>query len=362
MFRREQKFVEASECFEMVSDYCQAVESLCQGGLYEEAIDTVERYNSLATNEMSREGIRAPKPSRTVERLCHQLAEEHFKCGKRGEMVMVLSRLPSPDDRILFLENHNCVTEATEALIDEGRYTDAAHLLRKNGRFIEASKLTADTKFVAECFLGTARTVVQNIANPELEELVVGPLQTALGLNLDCEHLGGAAECMLMLADLRKDSTDLDWARNAFLRANNACGEVDACIAISRSQDGTISRGQGWTFLEALQRLFGLIVALHKSNNSVAEQGSVEVCEKYLGICRSNESQTRCVFTKSGSRFSCLEFLSPGQMTQNELVLDITVVRGKISTHLCSLALALIKIIRHNLRFECVVACLRDCY
>ena len=53
---------------------------LCQGSLYEEAIDVMERYNSLAGAQADRTRIRPPKAMRTVERLCHQLAEEHFRC------------------------------------------------------------------------------------------------------------------------------------------------------------------------------------------------------------------------------------------------------------------------------------------
>lgn len=66
----------------MVNDYHQAVEVLCQGNLYEEAIDTLQRFKSLvgaAGTGNGAAGIRPPKESRTVERLCHQLAEEHFR-------------------------------------------------------------------------------------------------------------------------------------------------------------------------------------------------------------------------------------------------------------------------------------------
>ena len=66
----------------MVNDYHQAVEVLCQGNLYEAAIDTLQRYKSLvgtAATGKGAVGIRPPKESRTVERLCHQLAEEHFR-------------------------------------------------------------------------------------------------------------------------------------------------------------------------------------------------------------------------------------------------------------------------------------------
>ena len=63
----------------MINDYYQAVEVLCQGNLYKEAIDTLQRYKSLVGIDASKGGIRPPKESRTVERLCHQLAKEYFR-------------------------------------------------------------------------------------------------------------------------------------------------------------------------------------------------------------------------------------------------------------------------------------------
>lgn len=74
----------------MINDYHQAVEVLCQGNLYEEAIDTLQRYKSLVGAETSKGGIRSPKESRTVERLCHQLAEEHFRWGASKDVRVLI--------------------------------------------------------------------------------------------------------------------------------------------------------------------------------------------------------------------------------------------------------------------------------
>ena len=78
----------------MINDYHQAVEVLCQGNLYKEAIDTLQRYKSLVGTGASKGGgIRSPKESRTVERLCHQLAEEHFRCDYIKRAVSRLNGL-----------------------------------------------------------------------------------------------------------------------------------------------------------------------------------------------------------------------------------------------------------------------------
>ena len=350
MFRKEQKFREASECFEMVSDYCQAVESLCQGGLYEDAIDTVERYNSLATSVTSGDGVQSPKPSRTVERLCHQLAEEHYRHNRRGEMVAVLSRLPSAEDRIAFLENHGCVSEAADALIDRGRNVDAAHLLRKNGQFLEAAKLCSDNAFAAECFLAIARSSIGGISSLEFEDLFVGPLERALELFSDCRDSNGAAECLLLLGDLRRNTRALDGARVSFYHANNVWGEIDACIALLRRHPDQLPADIPlWTFLKALARLFNLVLALHRPKNSVAEQKSVELCEKHLGLCESEG--TRYVFTRSGTRFASLGLLTAAEQQQERAVLEVKVARKRMSMQLCRLALEITKDLRGHLRF-----------
>ena len=96
-------------------------------------------------------------------------------------MVSVLERLPSANDRILFLENHGCVQEAVEALISEGRYTDAGNLLRENGRFIEAARFVHGKRFAAECYLSAARCLQKHGCAPEKFELIEGPAEMGSG-------------------------------------------------------------------------------------------------------------------------------------------------------------------------------------
>ncbi|KAL9951637.1 hypothetical protein ACROYT_G044339 [Oculina patagonica] len=361
--RKERHYLEASECYEMINDYHQAVEVLCQGNLYKEAIDTLQRYKSLVGTDASKGGIRSPKESRTVERLCHQLAEEHFSCGRVDEMVSVLERLPSANDRILFLENHDCVQEAMEALLEEGRYKDAGNLLRKNGRFIEAAKFVHSKSFAAECFLSAARCVKTHASTDERRDLIEGPTEKALELFEDGDDENGQAQCLLILARLNEDEEDAESARELFRKVNNICGEVHACLALFAILKGDVSRGDvcdfPGVFLGGLDRLFSLIMALNKPQNSVAELQKVEMCETHFGVFKGDKSDVRCAFIKSGGLFISSVPYSPAEVKVDKVVLDVGTARWRISSYLCGLACKLAQNICQSV--ESNASCQRIC-
>lgn len=258
-------------------------------------------------------------------------------------MVSVLERLPSANDRILFLENHGCVQEALEALVEEGRYNDAGNLLKKNGRFIEAAKFVQSKSFVAECFLSAARCVRLTQASvDEHRELIEGPVERAMELFEDCNDGNGQAQCLLVLARLNNDEEDAESARELFHSANNICGEVDACLALFAILKEDISRSEvcdfPTVFLRGLDRLFNLIMALNKPQNSVAELQRVEMCESYFGIFKGDKSDVRCAFVKSGGLFvSCVPY-SQSEVKVDKVVLNMETARWRISSYLCNLA------------------------
>ena len=279
-------------------------------------------------------------------------------------MVSVLERLPSANDRILFLENHGCVQEALEALVEEGRYNDAGNLLRKNGRFIEAAKFVQSKSFVAECFLSAARCVQLTQASvEEHRELIEGPVERAMELFEDCNDENGQAQCLLVLARLNKDEEDAESARELFHSANNICGEVDACLALFAILQEDISRGEvcdfPTVFLRGLDRLFKLIMALNKPQSSVAELQRVEMCESYFGIFKGDKSDVRCAFVKSGGLFvSCVPY-SRAEVKVDKVVLNVETARWRISSYLCDLAAKLAQNICRSL--ESNASCQRIC-
>ena len=272
-----------------------------------------------------------------------------FSCGRLVEMVSVLSRLPSANDRILFLENHCCIQEAAETLIAEGRYADAGHLLRKNGRFIEAAKFARHSKFAAECFLSVARCVQTRGAANEHSELIEGPAQTALELFQQCQDKNGEAQCILILAKLRKDSRDVQYACELFSRVKNICGELDASMVLVAFTENLSECDVSTTFLKPLRRLFNLVLALNKPQNSAAEVQSVEICETYFGLLRGDQADTRCAFVKSGCLFVSVIPYSSSEVKANRLVLDVATARWRISNYLCAQAATFAQQITENL-------------
>ena len=268
-------------------------------------------------------------------------------------MVSVLERLPSANDRILFLENHGCVQEAVAAMIDEGRYSDAGNLLRKNGRFIEAAKFVHKKRFAAECYLSAARCVQKHGCAAEEFELIEGPVERALELFEDCNDKNGEAECLLVFARINGDAEDAESARKLFSKVNNICGEVDACLELFAILNGDISSCDYCdfpsVFLKGLDRLFSLVLALNKPQNSVAELQSVEMCETYLGLIKGDQPDVRCAFVNSGSLFASSVPYSPAEVRGNRVVLDVEVARWRVSSYLCGLAFKLAQNIYENL-------------
>ena len=257
-------------------------------------------------------------------------------------MVSVLERLPSANDRILFLEHHGCVQEAMEAMIEEGRYNDAGNLLRKNGRFIEAAKFVQKKSFAAECLLSAAHCVQTHSSINERYELIEGPTERAMELFEDCNDKNGEAQCLLILSKLHEDVDYAESARELFHKVNNICGEVDACLALFAILKEDVSRVDVCdfpsVFLRGLDRLFGLILALNKPQNSVAELQRVEMCETYFGLFKGDKSDVRCAFVKSGCLFVSSVPYSQAEVKIDKVVFDVGIARWRISGYLCGLA------------------------
>lgn len=278
-------------------------------------------------------------------------------------MVSVLERLPSANDRILFLENHGCVQEAMEALLEEGRYKDAGNLLRKNGRFIEAAKFVHSKSFAAECFLSAAGCVQTHACVDERRELIEGPTEKALELFEACDDENGQSQCLLVLARLNEDEEDAENARELFHKVNNVCGEVHACLELFAILKGDVSRGNicdyPGVFLQGLDRLFSLIMALNKPQNSVVELQRVEMCETYFGVFKGDKSDVRCAFVKSGGLFVSSVPYSPAEVKGDKVVLDAGTARWRISSYLCGLACKLAQNIYQTV--ESNASCERIC-
>ncbi|KAL9971729.1 hypothetical protein ACROYT_G017932 [Oculina patagonica] len=258
LFKKKGLYKEASKCYESQNNYAEAIETFCQAGLYEEALGALERFNILSKSGEGRQGIIPPRATRTVERLRHQLADQHFKKGKTQEMEDVLQHLPSTTDRIAFLKKRGCILEAARALDDDGRRDEAARLLRDTGNFEEAVKYSSDPKFAADCLMARVRTSGDNEDTP-------GILQLALEKYQHCGDLNGQAEVSMMLGKLTKDIQKLQEAGRLFDKCKNCCGEVESVLKLLLTTSCAPPKDYSqWMTVRALERVLRLVTLLYR--------------------------------------------------------------------------------------------------
>ncbi|XP_074628132.1 TPR and ankyrin repeat-containing protein 1-like isoform X4 [Acropora palmata] len=343
LFKRKRLYKEASKCYESQNNYAEAIETFCQAGLYEDALSALERFNILSKSGHGREGIIPPRSTRTVERLRHQLADQHFKRGQTKEMEDVLQHLPSTSDRIAFLKKRGCIFEAARALEDDGRREEAARLLRDTGRFKEAVKYSNDPKFAADCLMAQVRTTMEREDTPEI-------LQRSLEKYQHCGDTNGQAEASLMLGKLKKDIQKLQEAGKLFDKCRNFCGEAESVaeLLVTTNYEPPKNFGQ-WITVRALERLLRLVTLLYRpfAGLTLAEQNEITKCEEHFGLFKTDAANKKRFFCKWGGRFAMVdpEFININT-SNTEAMIDTAKARQKIGRFLINFSVHLVTKIR----------------
>ena len=316
-------------------------------GHTDEALNALERYNLSSSGDLEgRHGIIPPRSTRTVERLRHQLADQHFKRGNIEEMEKVLQHLPSTTDRITFLKKRGCTIEAARVMEKEGRRDEAARLLRDEGRFLEAGKYSSDPKFSADCLVSQARTTKITDENPRI-------LQIALEKYQQCNDISGQAEALLMLGKLSKETQKIQLAGKLFDKCKNCCGEVESVVELLKATSYSPPEGfSQWITIRALERVLRLVTLLYKpaSQLSMAERREVEKCEEHFGLFTTDVPYKLEYFCKRGGRFSRVdpEFLE-SNASKIKATIDTFEARQKIGRFLIDFSVTLITMIRKML-------------
>ena len=320
---------------------------MCQAGHTDEALNVLERSNlTLSSDLEGRHGIIPPRSTRTVERLRHQLADQHFKRGNLEKMEKVLQHLPPATDRITFLKKRGGIIEAARVMEKEGRREEAARLLRDEGRFLEAVKYSNDPKFAADCLVSQARTTKITDDNPRI-------LQIALEKYQQCNDISGQAEALLMLGKLSKETQKIQLAGKLFDKCKNCCGEVESVAellkATSYSPPEDFSQ---WTTIRALERVLRLVILLYTpaSQLSMTERREVEKCEEHFGLFPTDVPHKLEYFCNLGGRFSRVdpEFLE-SNASKIKATIDTFEARQKIGRFLIDFSVTLITMIRKML-------------
>ena len=302
----------------MINDYRQAIEILCQANKFDRAIDVLERYNTLTFDESQlNEIVIPPKATRTIDRLCFDLAKEHYKNNKFSDMEDVLGRLPKAQDRIEFLKNRGFYDKVAKALEESGKPEEAAQLLMEYGKFKEASQLSSEPKFVADCFMALARTVL--LETPNDSEIALEHLEVARMKYEEAGDNHGLGDALLQTGKVQKNVDVVKNAGRVFNKARNDVGEaetVETLFEITNDKDPNL---QPWILVRTVQRLLVLILTLAKQDKLRSEEYKMTAtCERHFGLRSSSDSQAHLIFLhNNGCRFSTLKKQSEeGQMSE----------------------------------------------
>ena len=311
-------------------------------------MNALERFNILSSSADSegRHGIIPPRSTRTVERLRHQLADQHFKRGNIEEMEGILQYLPSASDRITFLKKRGCIIEAAEAMEKEGRRDEAAHLLRDAGRFQEAAKYSNDPKFAADCFLSLVRTTQVSEETPRIVKLALEKYQ-------QCHDINGQAEAFLLLGKLSEKVQNIQEAGRLFDKSRNYCGEAESVAELLETTAySPPEKFSQWMAVRALERLLRLVTLLFKpiSQLSNVEHTELRKCEEHFGLFTTDVANKKVYFCKRGGRFAKVdpEFIK-SSASETEATIDTTEARQKIVRFLINFSVTLITMIRKML-------------
>ena len=317
-------------------------------GFFEEALNVLERFNILSSTADSegRHGIIPPRSTRTVERLRHQLADQHFKRGNIEKMEGILQYLPSASDRITFLKKRGCIIEAAKAMEKEGRRDEAARLLRDTGRFQEAAKYSNDPRFAADCFLSLVRKT-------EVSEDTLWFVQLALEKYKQCDDINGQAEAFLLLGKRSGKVQDIQEAGRLFDKSKNCCGEAESVAELLETTAySPPEKFSQWMAVRALERLLRLVILLFKPASQLSNGDHTELrkCEEHFGLFTTDVANKRVYFCKSGGRFAKVdpEFIK-SSTSKTEATIDTNEARQKIAQFLINFSVTLITMIRKML-------------
>ena len=311
LFRKESRFLEASENFEKGLDFMRAVDCLLQSNLYDQALNIVARCQTLTQKGNEVPIVSLPRFDQRYDSICYQAAEYYLERGQLDLMTSALEKLPESKDRITFLKKNSCYEQAAELLLNEGKAQEAAKMMRSHGKFLEATLYTEDVKFAAQCYLLAARTVVLSKENKEnasrfeeTQELIEAPLRRAAELYERCGDLNGQADVKFIRGEFYGNFDDLNEAGRLYNKAVNYAGVAECFLLLMEGDSKHVSRPKALLVIKDLLRL---IFALHKNNQGNMDRTAVSMCEYHFGLMDTEDPHTREVPRLEMVRFTDLQ-------------------------------------------------------
>ncbi|XP_054847017.1 TPR and ankyrin repeat-containing protein 1 isoform X2 [Eublepharis macularius] len=336
-YRRGQCYKDAFRCFEEIQEFDLALKMCCYEELYEEAAKYVERYEKL----LKKEGQPASKLSYTASQFYLEAAAKYLSANRINEMMSVLSHLDT-EDQLVFLKAHKYFSEAADLLKREGRDEEAAKLMKQHGFVLEAANLTNRRDFRASCLLAAARLSIAGVYKLENLKAI---LEEALELCEQTNQKSSSAEAVYLMGIEEKDFYKLKDAFHMFLHVNHHAGAVEALFGAVQCEESNESILR-LIATHGIGAILNLVKAFQKADTN-AEKEMVKSCFDYFGIapidkffCQVSQNEAGCI----------LEFLSEQatlreKKTSDQFVTSLEEVKSALNKYLLNRLVA----ITHNL-------------
>uniref|UniRef100_A0A6I8P8F4 Tetratricopeptide repeat and ankyrin repeat containing 1 n=1 Tax=Ornithorhynchus anatinus TaxID=9258 RepID=A0A6I8P8F4_ORNAN len=332
-YKRSQCFKDAARCFEQVREFDLALKMYCQAEMFEEAAVAVEKYERI----LGAEDPAAPKLSYSASQFYLEAAAKYLSANKIPEMMGALSNLDR-EDQLVFLKSRKRPTEAADLLRRDGREEEAAQLMRQHGFLLEAARLTPRPDFRASCLLGAARRLVAGPGEAEETEAV---LREALELSEQTGQRAGVAEALFLQGVLRRDPARLRDAFSRFLRLNRYAGGVEALYhaAALGEADGArlLALGPG-----GLEALLDLARALRRASTN-AEKATVKSCFDFFGLSRADPGHGPAPPTEPGPFLGVLPDVDAGPRGREAGDRRVLVLHKHLLGRLCAIGRGLLR-------------------
>ena len=316
-----------------------ATDCLLADHRFEEVLDLISRYNHLIQLGKEHNILKHLRLDQRGESVIYQAAE-FYKHRDHRLMTVALQKLPNVEDRITFLQRNGFVDEAAALLMEEGKTEEAAKLMRSNAKFLEAARFSKDDGFIADCYLLTARSTIQEkIQNKETEEFITGILGTAAKMYKKCNNRICQAEVLFARGKFFTNCADINEAGNLYYQTLNYVALTDCLLLlIETEKDPSKTRRKAISTLSGLLRL---LLALHKDTKETSERTTISMCHAYFGLENTNDMYTKKIALKKMVRFINIEN-ARAKLTEDGLI-PATDADTLIKNHLFQVTHNLIK-------------------
>ena len=284
--------IDASDCFRKVKDYFSAVDAMYRANHIAECIQLVREYHTLIA-QGTVQGVKPPRSTLTLERLCTEAAEEAHRRRDYITMRDFIRSMPSVTSQLEFAKSKGCTEAVVEILMEQKRGEEAAQILIQKEKYVDAVKCTENKLTIALCYLENSRILFHHwlrmgrngyLENCELEELILPSIENVLSLLQDTGDKNLQSKVMLADALYMKSclTGETDYAREAseiYSQTNNAVGAFLSNLFIYE-EEKNISE----SFLKSLSQVMDLLASLLSLRRLTERQQNLVVeCAHHVG-------------------------------------------------------------------------------